>query len=141
MTLALYCHTFGSGAVTTCFNNLRFVTAGIRTPKLAGRTLSLSVPTMRLQKQPFTLMQTGPKNTQYHYMAEILPIRRKTLLNHPIHKRKVGCSNPSRDRPKSLEQVVAAPLPNAPHRCECHRSSSMTIINGCLVSQLVWHDK
>ena len=26
---------------------------------------------------------------------------------------KVGCSNPSRDRPKSYKQVVTAPLPNA----------------------------
>ena len=30
-------------------------------------------------------------------------------------KRKVGCSNPSWDRPKSLKQVVTAPLPNARH--------------------------
>ena len=27
---------------------------------------------------------------------------------------KVGCSNPGRDRPKSLKQVATAPLPNAP---------------------------
>ena len=26
-------------------------------------------------------------------------------------------------------------------KCECHGSSKMTIINGCLVSQLVWHVK
>ena len=31
-------------------------------------------------------------------------------------KRKFGCSNPSRDRPKSLKQVVTAPLPNAWHQ-------------------------
>ena len=30
-------------------------------------------------------------------------------------KRKVGCSNPSRERPKSLKQVMTAPLPNAWH--------------------------
>ena len=30
-------------------------------------------------------------------------------------KRKFGCSNPSRERPKSLKQVVTAPLPNAQH--------------------------
>ena len=34
---------------------------------------------------------------------------------HP-RKRKVGCSNPRRDRPKSLKQVVTAPLPNAQHQ-------------------------
>ena len=56
-------------------------------------------------------------------------------------KRKVGCSNPSRDRPKSLKQVVTAPLPNAWHQCECHGSSEMTIINGYSVSQQVWHSK
>ena len=27
------------------------------------------------------------------------------------------------------------------NRCECHGSSEMTIINGCPVSQWVWHDK
>ena len=30
-------------------------------------------------------------------------------------KRKFGCSNPSRERPKSLKQVVTAPLSNARH--------------------------
>ena len=28
-------------------------------------------------------------------------------------ERKTGCSNPIRERPKSLKQVVRAPLPNA----------------------------
>ena len=47
----------------------------------------------------------------------ILPIQgqrwwRSGLERWP-RKRKVGCSNLSRDRPKSLKQLVTAPLPNA----------------------------
>ena len=34
-------------------------------------------------------------------------------IEHSSHKRKVGCLNPSWDIPKSLKQVVTAPLPNA----------------------------
>lgn len=30
-----------------------------------------------------------------------------------IHKGKVGCSNPERDRPKSLIQLMTAPRPKA----------------------------
>ena len=30
-----------------------------------------------------------------------------------LHARKVGCLIPSLDRPKTLEQVLTAPLPNA----------------------------
>ena len=56
-------------------------------------------------------------------------------------KRKVGCSNPSRERPKSLKQVMTAPLPNAWHQCECHGSSETAIVNGYSVSQQVWHSK
>ena len=59
-------------------------------------------------------------NVYRRYMVEILSIRRKTLFNQYDcltamvaqwverwpRKRKVGFSNPSRDRPKSLKQVV-----------------------------------
>ena len=31
---------------------------------------------------------------------------------YSLRKRKVECKNPGSDRPKSLEQVVTAPLPN-----------------------------
>ena len=50
--------------------------------------------------------------------------------------RKVGCSNPSRDRPKSIKQEVT--LGN---RCKCHGSSEMTIINEYPVSKYMqmWH--
>ena len=34
-------------------------------------------------------------------------------LERSPHKGKVGCSNPSHDKPKSKNQVVTAPLPNA----------------------------
>ena len=56
-------------------------------------------------------------------------------------KRKVGCLNPSYDRQKQLIQVVTAPLSMLGNRCECHGSSALTIINGCPVSQQVWHAK
>ena len=52
---------------------------------------------------------------------------------------KVGILNLSRDSRKKL--VVTSPLLNIGNRCECHRSSRMTIINGCPVSQYVWHPK
>ena len=46
------------------------------------------------------------------------------------------------DRPKSLKQVVTAPLLNARQQvCMCQGSSEMTIINGWPVSQYVWHVK
>ena len=56
-------------------------------------------------------------------------------------KQKVGCSNPSRYRPKPLIQAVTAPVPKLGIRCECHGYSKMTIINGCPVSKKVWHAK
>ena len=40
------------------------------------------------------------------------PLWRSGLERSP-RKRKFGCSNPSRDRPKSLNRKVTAPLPNA----------------------------
>ena len=44
--------------------------------------------------------------------------------------------------PRSYKQVVKAALPNArQYKCECHVSSEMTIVNGCPVSQRVWHTK
>ena len=75
---------------------------------------------------------------------------RKTIDNHSItvqdynrwrwwrsglecspRKRKVGCSNPSREVVKKTQEVTA-PTPNA---CESHGSSEMTIINGWPLSQ------
>ena len=38
-------------------------------------------------------------------------------------------SNDSRDRPKSLTQIVTVPVPIIWNRCECYGSSEMTIIN------------
>ena len=58
---------------------------------------------------------------------------------------KVWCSNPGPvgcDRAKSLKQVVTVPLLDALQQvCVMHRSSEMTIINGCPVSQQVGHVK
>ena len=55
--------------------------------------------------------------------------------------RKVGCSNPGRDRPKSLTQVVTVPLPNARHQVRMSRVLGDDLKNGCPVSQQVWHAK
>ena len=41
------------------------------------------------------------------------PRRCRIGLERSPRKRKVECSNPNRDRLKSLKQVVTAPLPNA----------------------------
>ena len=54
----------------------------------------------------------------------------RTGVERPPNNRKAGCSNPSRDRPQSLKQVVTTG-----NRCECHGSSEMTIINGFRVPQ------
>ena len=45
-----------------------------------------------------------------------------------------GCSNPSRDRSKSLKQVVTVPLPNPRVLGDNHYKP-------CPVSQYVWHAK
>ena len=45
-----------------------------------------------------------------HYLKK--PRRWRSLLERLLRKRKVGCSNPSRYRPKSLKQVATGPLPN-----------------------------
>ena len=53
-----------------------------------------------------------------------------SYLERSPRMRKVGCSNPGRDWPKSLKQVVISPLPNARQQlgsCESHESSKMTI--------------
>ena len=44
------------------------------------------------------------------------PRRWRSGLERSPRKRKVGCSNPGRKRPKSLKQIVTAPLPNARHQ-------------------------
>ena len=43
-----------------------------------------------------------------------------------LRMRKVGCSNPSRDRPKSLKKIATASLFG--NRCERHWSSEMTLL-------------
>ena len=67
-----------------------------------------------------------------------------SAVGQQVCKRKVGCSNPSSDRSKSLKQVVTAPLQNAQHEVGVSYtdgSSEMTIIKGCPLSQQVWHVK
>ena len=44
-------------------------------------------------------------------------------------------SIPARDGPKSIKQVVTAPIKTLGNKCESHGSSEMTIINGRPVSQ------
>ena len=72
-------------------------------------------------------------------LSSFVPPRqwRSRLERYWPRKRKVGCLNPSHDRPMSFKQVVTT-LGN---RRECHRSSEMTIMNGCPVSQQVWRAK
>ena len=48
------------------------------------------------------------------------PRRWRSGLERSPRKRKIGCSNPSSDKPKSFKQVVTAPLPNDKIRWECH---------------------
>ena len=45
-------------------------------------------------------------------------------------KRKVGCSKPGHDKPKSLKQVVTVPLPNARHRVRMSRVLGDDLKNG-----------
>ena len=49
-----------------------------------------------------------------------------SLIERSPRLQKVGCSNPGRDRPKSLKQIVTAPLLG--NACGCNGSSEMTII-------------
>ena len=58
----------------------------------------------------------------------MLPRRWHSGLKRSLRKRKVGCSNPTHDRPKSYCQTLGI-------KCECHGSLEMTIIDGCPVSQ------
>ena len=56
-------------------------------------------------------------------------------------KRKVWCSNPSRDIPKTQKQVVTAPFLNARNRWECHGSLKMTNLNRSPLPHHVRHAK
>ena len=47
------------------------------------------------------------------FFYDKVPRRWRSRLERSPRKRKFGCSNPSRDRPKSQNQVVTAALPNA----------------------------
>ena len=45
---------------------------------------------------------------------------------------KVGCTNLTDDRPKSLNKVMTVPLSNTRQQVFCHGSSETTIINWCM---------
>ena len=80
--------------------------------------------------------------SMYMYLSFISYFPQETwLIERSPPSRKVECSNPSRDRTKSLKHVVTAQCQTLGITCKCHRSSEMTIINGCPVSQYVWHAK
>ena len=53
--------------------------------------------------------------TSYKYFIHTVPRRWHSWLKRSPRKRNVGCSNPSRDRHKSLKQVVTAPPLNTRH--------------------------
>ena len=51
-------------------------------------------------------------NARTYRKGPFSPPYKISIITKQNSKRKVGCSNPSRDRPKSLTQVVTAPMPN-----------------------------
>ena len=50
---------------------------------------------------------------QLVYLLQKAPRWKRSRLERSLRTRKVGRLNPSRDRPKSLKQVVTVPLLNA----------------------------
>ena len=54
-------------------------------------------------------------NRKFFHLDGNGPRRSRSRIERLPRKRKVGFSNPNRDRPKLLKQVVTAPLPNARH--------------------------
>ena len=67
-----------------------------------------------------------PKHIPHEFFQKTR--RWRSGLERSSRKRKVWCSNPSRDRLKVVKPVVTTPLLNARHEV-CHGSSEMIIIN------------
>ena len=67
------------------------------------------------------------------------PRRQRSELERSPRKRKVGCSNSNRDRPKSLKQVVTTPLTNARHKVLLLRVLGDNHYKR--ISQYMWHAK
>ena len=73
--------------------------------------------------QPMKILYAAKPCKQHHFRSSC-PIIHEILAVHEItqgserspRKRKVVCSNPRRDKPKSLKQIVTAPLPNTRHK-------------------------
>ena len=63
---------------------------------------------------------------------------KRNRLECSLRMQEFGCSNSNCDRSMWLKRVVKSRPYNC-DKCESHRSSLMTIINRCPVSQLVWH--
>ena len=83
-----------------------------------------------------------PKVSYIKQSSHLPPRRLHSRFESSHRKRKVECSNPSGDKPKSFKHVVIAPRLHGQtfgNRCECHESLEKTIINECPVSQLVCH--
>ena len=69
-------------------------------------------------------------NPIFFMIANILQAVNWLLLYNDPNIGQSRGSNPGRDRPKLLKQVVTVPLPNARRECECHGSLEMTITKG-----------
>ena len=73
----------------------------------------------------FNLIQSHYVIILICYLIVIVAVVTQSVRAFTLHAER-SCLNPNRDRPKSLNQEVKAPV---------LESSKMTIINGCPVSQ------
>lgn len=65
----------------------------------------------------------------------VSPLRWRSVLERSLCKRKDGCSNTSRDKPRSLNIQSQLPCQTLGIKCQCHVFLEMTAVNGWPVSQ------
>ena len=107
--------------------------------------MEMFVPQVGYNKTKLQILRSHPRYTHsfvsYDNSSTTGLHGPRRCMAQSVRMRKVGCSNPSRDRTKSLKQEVTAPLLITQQQIWVTRSSEMTIINGCPVPQYVWHAK
>ena len=107
--------------------------------------MEMFVPQVGYNKTELQILRSHPRYTHsfvsYDNSSTTGLHGPRRCMAQSVRMRKVGCSNPSRDRTKSLKQEETAPLLNTQQQIWVARSSEMTIINGCPVPQYVWHAK
>ena len=81
----------------------------IKRPKNVDR-VSITRTTVR---KVFQLLNEHLLDNTFRTLCYFMPWLWRSRLERWSSKRKVGCSNPSRDEPKSLKQAMTAPLQNA----------------------------